>query len=127
MILAACQPASPSVDVNAQITVAVQTALASIQQTKAAATPSPTETLIPSPTVSLGTPPTLPSTFSTKYLNPLDTPHTYIHDSCQYLKDKWTSSNSVPGTVVMMVMFHTISKDPATAANESAGFSEVNE
>ena len=117
MILAACQPGSPSVDVNAQITAAVQTALASIQQTKAAVTPSPTETVIPSPTVAR-TPPALPPTFSTKTLNPLDTPHTYIQDSCQYLKDKWTSTNSAPGTVVMMVMFHTISKSPATASNE---------
>jgi len=106
------------VDVNAQITVAVQTALASIKQTKMAATPSPTKTTIPTPTVILGTPPALPSTFSTKYLNPLDTPHSYIQDSCQYLKDKWTSTNSAPGTVVMIVMFHTISKDPATASNE---------
>ncbi len=51
IIFAGCQPGSPSVDVNAQITVAVQTALASIQQTKAAATPSPTETPVPTPTV----------------------------------------------------------------------------
>jgi len=48
----------------------------------------------------------------------LDTPHTYIQDSCLNLKDKWTSTNSSPGTVVMVVMFHTISKDPATASNE---------
>jgi len=116
MILAACQPGSPSVDVNAQITAAVQTALASIQQTKAAVTPSPTETVIPSPTVAR-TPPALPPTFSTKTLNPLDTPHTYIQDSCQYLKDKWTSTNSTPGTVVMAVMIHGIDKGEANVAD----------
>ena len=117
MILVACQPGTPSVDVNAQITLAVQTALASIQQTKIASIPSPTQTPLPTPTV-LRTPPALPSAFSTNSLNPLDTPHTYVQDSCQYLKNKWTSTNSAPGTVVMVVMFHTISKDRATAANE---------
>ena len=118
MILVACQPAAPSVDVNAQITVAVQTALASIQQTKVASVPTLTQTAVPTPTVPLGPPPALPAVFSTKFLDSLDTPHTYIKDSCQYLKAKWTSTNSAPGTVVMVVMFHTISKDPATVSNE---------
>jgi hypothetical protein len=117
LILASCQTGAPAVDVNAQITAAVQTALASIQQTRIAATQIPTRTPVPSPTA-LRTPPALPSTFTTNALNPLDTPHTYIQNSCQYLKDKWTSTNSVPGTIVMAVMFHTISKSPAVAANE---------
>lgn len=117
IILVACQPGPSSVDVNAQITLAVQTALASIQQTKIAFTQIPTGTPIPTPTA-LRTPPALPSTFKTSALNPRDTPHTYIQDSCEYLKDKWTSTNSAPGTVVMVVMFHTISKNLATATNE---------
>jgi hypothetical protein len=117
IILTACQPGAPSVDVNAQITVAVQTALASIQQTNTAATQFPTATPVPSPTA-LRTPPALPSAFTTSSLNPLDTPHTYIQDNCEYLKDKWSSINSVPGTIVMVVMFHTISKSPASATNE---------
>ena len=116
MLLASCQTGPSSVDVNAQITVAVQTALASIQQTNIALTQIPTGTPIPSPTA-LRTPPALPAAFKTTALNPLDTPHAYIKDSCQYLKDKWTSTNSVPGTVVMVVMFHTISKGTATATN----------
>ena len=116
VLLSACQTSAPAVDVNAQITVAVQTALASIQQTKTASA-IPTGTPVPSPTA-IRTPPALPAAYKTNFLNPLDTPHSYIQDSCQYLKDKWTSTNSVPGTVVMIVMFHTISKSPATAANE---------
>ena len=51
MIMVACQPAAPSVDVNAQITLAVQTALASIQQTKIASVPTSTQTPVPTPTV----------------------------------------------------------------------------
>lgn len=117
ILLSACGPRIPAVDVNAQITLAVQTALASIQQTKAAETQIPTETPVPTPTIQR-TPPALPAIFTSSSLNPLDTPHTYLQDSCEYLKDKWTSTNSAPGTVVMVVMFHTISKDKATGTND---------
>jgi len=116
ILLAACQPKTPSLDVNAQITLAVQTALASIRQTQTAEKLIPTETSIPTPTVQR-TPPALPPTFSTSSLNPLDEPHTYIQDSCQYLKDKWTSTNAVPGTVVMVVMIHGIEKGEANVTD----------
>jgi len=115
VLSSACQPQTPTVDPNAQMTQAVQTAFASIQQTKPAATP--TQTLTPTPTLPL-TPPALPATFTTNALNPLDTPHTYINDECQYLKAKWTSTNAAPGTIVMVIMFHTISKDVASTPNE---------
>ena len=115
VLSSACQPQTPTVDPNAQMTQAVQTAFASIQQTKPAATP--TQTLTPTPTLPL-TPPALPATFTTNALNPLDTPHTYINDECQYLKAKWTSTNAAPGTITMVIMFHTISKDVASSPNE---------
>jgi hypothetical protein len=38
----------------------------------------------------------------------LDLPHPYIQDTCQYLLNKWSSTNSTPGTVVMAIMFHSI-------------------
>jgi Polysaccharide deacetylase len=117
VLLGACQPATPTVDTGAVMTQAVQTAFASIQQTHAAATPLPTKTGVPSPTMAQ-TPPALPGTFTTTALNPLDPPHTYFADACLYLKDKWTSTNAAPGTVVMVVMIHTISKSVATSANE---------
>jgi hypothetical protein len=41
-----------------------------------------------------------------KYLNPLDTPHTYIQDSCLYLINRWNRLNADPGTVVMVVTFN---------------------
>jgi hypothetical protein len=56
------------------------------------------------------TPPTLPDNYQTTLLNPLDTPHTYIQDTCQYLKNKWNSSNAKPGTVVMIIMIKGIYK-----------------
>jgi len=99
------------------MTRAVQTALASVQQTGPASTPIPTSTRTPVPTVPQ-TPPALPGVFSTTALNSLDAPHTYINDECQYLQAKWTSTNAVPGTIVMVIMFHTISKDVASTPNE---------
>jgi peptidoglycan/xylan/chitin deacetylase (PgdA/CDA1 family) len=44
-------------------------------------------------------------------LNKLDTPHTYIEDTCQYLYDRWNSNNAAPGTIVMVIMLHGIKKD----------------
>ena len=60
------------------------------------------------------TPPALPGVFVASSLNALDTPHTYIQDECQALKDKWSSNNSAPGTIVMVVMFHGIEKGETT-------------
>ncbi len=113
---AACGPASPPVDVNAQMTLAVQTAMSALQGTRTVPTPTARATAVPKPTVPL-TPPGLPSVFTTSALNPLDTPHTYIQDECQYLKDKWTSTNAAPGSVVMVVMFHTIEKATGTVTD----------
>jgi hypothetical protein len=112
VLLAACQPgpASPTQDMGAALTQAIQTAFAGM------ATPTFTETPVPSATA-LRIPPALPPGFTTTALNPLDTPHTYIADSCQYLHDKWNPNNSAPGTVVMTIMFHSITDDAvATAA-----------
>ncbi len=112
----ACGPAAPTPDVNAQMTQAVQTALSALQVTRAAPTASARATPIPTPTVPR-TPRALPPVYTTTALNPLDTPHTYIQDECQYLKDKWTSTNATPGTVVMVVMFHTIEKATGTVTD----------
>ena len=110
LILTSCQPASaPTPDMNAALTQAFQTAFAQLQPT---ATPVPSETPVPPPTA-VRTPPALPATFLTSLLNPLDTPHTYIQDTCQYLYDKWNSNNAAPGTVVMVVMLHGIKREAA--------------
>ena len=81
------------------------------------ASPVPSETPLPTATA-IRTPPALPAVFQSGELNPLDTPHTYIADTCQYLKDKWTSTNSAPGTVLMPIMFHSIAKEGETNANQ---------
>jgi hypothetical protein len=78
-------------------------------------TPMPTETPAPTP---VRTPPDLPATFLSQYFNPLDTPHTYVADTCQYLKNKWDPNKAAPGTVVMPIMFHSITKGAVTVANQ---------
>jgi hypothetical protein len=117
VLLTACAPSassSPTPDLSFAYTQAYQTALAQLQPT---ATPIPTDTPVPPPTA-VRTPPALPTTFIASQLNPLDTPHTYIQDTCRYLQDKWNSNNAAPGTIAMVVMFHGIIKGQAETANQ---------
>jgi len=109
VIFAACAPAptSPTPDMNAIMEQAVQTAMADL----ATPTLQATETPLPTATMQPRTPPALPQIFTTTALNPLDTPHTYEADTCQYLQNKWNPNNATPGTIVMVVMFHGINKD----------------
>ncbi|MFH1523711.1 MAG: polysaccharide deacetylase family protein [Chloroflexota bacterium] len=82
-------------------------------------TPLPTSTSTPTLTPTpIRTPPALADLFQTSLLNPLDPPHTYIQDTCQYLHDKWSSTNSAPGTVVMVIMFHSITKGEVTRQDQ---------
>ena len=57
------------------------------------------------------TPPALPATYQSPYLNPLDIPRTYVENTCQYLHNKWNPLSAEPGTVVMIVMFNEIVLD----------------
>ncbi len=50
----------------------------------------------------------LPAAFQSGYLNPLDTPRTYLQDTCKYLRAKWNPYNAEPGTVVMIIMLHGV-------------------
>ena len=116
LVTAACGGGASTTDVSAQYTQAVQTAIAALVETQTGLTPAATYTAVATPTV-LRTPPALPPVFSSAILNPQDTPHTYIEDSCQYLRDKWSSANSPPGTIVLVVMFHSIEKGEETASD----------
>ncbi len=117
VLLSGCSPATPPVDINAQMTQAVQAAMNSIRLTQTASVAPVTPTLQPTAT-EVQTPAALAPLFTTNLIDPAATPHTYIQDSCEYLKEKWSSKNSPPGTIVMVIMFHSISKGTATAANE---------
>lgn len=116
VLLASCAPAAQPPAADPQMTEAVATAMASIMETQAAITPASTATPEATPTVQQPLP-TLPEPYTTTSLNQLDTPHTYVADACQYLKDKWTSTNSAPGTIVMVIMFHGIEKGETSVAD----------
>ncbi len=111
LLLASCQPAPATADLNAIQTAAFQTAYAQIGVPTE--TPLPSETPIPTATA-IRTPPALPGTYQTSILKSTDIPRNYVSDSCQYLQNKWNSNNSTPGTVVMVVMFHGVNKGEAS-------------
>ena len=121
--LVSCAPAAtpaPTADINAASTQAMATLSAAITQTAQVPTAVPTETPTPTPTIPR-TPPALPAGFTTSLLNPLDTPHAYITDTCQYLKARWDPNNAAPGTVVMVIMFHSILK----AGDEPTDYNQI--
>ncbi len=120
-MVSACAPSTPptpTVDVGAVQTQAFASVYAGMTETAQAATtltvpPTLEPTAVPSATRDPNrTPPALPGVFNSSDLNPLDTPHTYIQDACQSLKAKWDPNNAAPGTVVMVVMIHGLSKGP---------------
>jgi peptidoglycan/xylan/chitin deacetylase (PgdA/CDA1 family) len=79
-------------------------------------TATPTETPVP-PTATptpIRTPPALPGVFQSNILNPLDTPHTYVSDTCTYLKNRWDADKAAPGTVVMIIMIHGVAENGTT-------------
>ena len=76
----------------------------------------PSKTPNPSPTA-IHTPPALPEIFVSEHLNPNDTPHTYIGNTCEYLKNRWNPDNAAPGTVVMIIMLHSINRGQALSSD----------
>jgi len=113
----AANPSAPAIDIDAAQTQAVATIYAGITETAIALIPV-TPSVTPVPTRDPNrTPPTLPGQFTTTLLNPLDTPHTYIQNQCEYLNSKWNKDKAAPGTVLIPIMFHSITKGDATADN----------
>lgn len=76
-------------------------------------TPEPVSTATP-----VRTPPVQPEIFSTNLLNPVDQPTQYEDDYCTYLQNKWDPNKSAPGTVVMPIMFHSITDGTVTNADQ---------
>lgn len=110
ILMSACARVSSSPVASQTSTPAPDaTATASLAPAPASSTP------IPLPTSTL---PDLPPPYQATLLNSLDTPHTYIQDACQYLRDKWSSVNSAPGTIVMVIMFHKITNETITDPNQ---------
>ena len=123
LLLASCQPAAATVDPSAIQTAAFETAIA--QLNIPTETPAPVDTLIPTATIPR-TPPALPVPYTSGALAAADIPHTYIKDTCQYLKDKWNPNNAAPGTVVMVVMLHGIVKNQADVGTNGMTIADFN-
>jgi hypothetical protein len=119
VLLAACTPPAepaPTLDMNAAMTQAFATVNAAGTGTAQASLP--TETPIPTATPTRsGPPPELPPTLQAQGLSAGVAPKTYVTDACQYLRAKWDPNNAAPGTIVMVIMFHTIEKATETASN----------
>ena len=87
--------------------------------------PSHTNTFqLPSTGTPTPVPPILPSPFRSNLLRPNITPQAYIEDTCEYLKLRWDPNNSSPGTVVMPVMFHSITGDQNDLAADGSQIHE---
>lgn len=88
------------------------TATATLQPTNLPPTdtPEPSATPVPPTPTPIRTPPALPGVFQSSILNPLDTPVTYVAETCEYLKNRWDVNNSSPGTTVMVIMIHGVNK-----------------
>ena len=120
-LLAACAPeaagaadaSSPTPDLA--MTAAFQQALDLATRSVPTKTPTATPTLpppTPTPTMTpIRTPPALPGLFASDILDKNVLPQTYVEDTCDYLKAKWDPNNSVPGTVVMVIMYHSVTED----------------
>ena len=80
--------------------------------------PTPTPSLVPSgtPTPTATLPP--PEGFNTKLLRPGTLPQGYIQDACEYLSLRWAPEGSLPGTVVVPIMFHSIFRRESTVSVE---------
>lgn len=113
ILLAACQPAAPTIDPNMVMTAAYETAVAQIT-IPTATPPAPKDTPVPTATVPR-TPPALPAMYQSPIIKAEDAPRTYVADTCQYLQNKWNPNNSAPGTVVMTIMFHRIDQDATSS------------
>jgi peptidoglycan/xylan/chitin deacetylase (PgdA/CDA1 family) len=83
--------------------------------TPTALPPTPTPSATP-----IRTPPALPGLFTSDLLSKSVIPQTYIEDTCTYLKARWDPNNSAPGTVVMTIMYHSVTEDYNTLAPDGS-------
>ncbi|MCC6147179.1 MAG: polysaccharide deacetylase family protein [Anaerolineaceae bacterium] len=120
--LSSCSPASQANQSeptqafeSALLTATYAIVLPSQIPTQAPPTATTTPTTIPTQTPDPNrTPPPLPGVFDNGTLKTGDTPHTYVQDTCKVLKSRWDPNNSSPGTVVMPIMFHSITDGEVT-------------
>ncbi len=118
---AACN-AYPALPVT--LTLVPPSATASITARPSATTAPPTPTVSPSPSLTPLPPTVTPTPFPLpgfQYALAKDIqPQSYVKDTCQYLYERWNlHQNAAPGTVVVPVMFHSITDQGATTPGDT--------
>src|SRR5574340_50632 len=117
--LAACAPATGLSNTH-QVKSPQGTLRTPIQKATHTATPTPSPTptataIPPTPTPAPTAIP--PARFETDRLYQGVEPVSYIEDVCQYYYDRWNPDHAAPGTVVVPVMYHGITKRPVPAGD----------
>jgi peptidoglycan/xylan/chitin deacetylase (PgdA/CDA1 family) len=112
---------TPTIDPTLNFEHALLTATYAIivpTKTPQPVTPTASATALPPTPDPNRTPPALPGPFQTNLIMTGASPHTYVNNVCQYLKDRWNPNNSQPGTVVMPIMFHSITDSDVVENNQ---------
>jgi hypothetical protein len=121
-LLAACGQVStiePTPSPSHQVTVtAAKTLTPTYTQTPTwTVSPSPSATATPTNTPTL-TPTLAPlSSFQSKVLREGVQPETYLTNNCAYLRMRWSTDGSSPGTVVVPIMFHSVAENGTKLAD----------
>jgi len=66
--------------------------------------------------------PALPAQFIPEVMKPGVKPAAYLPNTCQYLENRWEAGKSVPGTIVVPIMFHSVVQ-PGRAINDTTSIS----
>jgi hypothetical protein len=115
----------PTPDTTKFFEGALLTATYAVPSATSSATPQPpTATAIPTQTPTRGPAPDLPAVFNDITLQTGSVPQTYITEPCESLAAKLNPANALPGTVVMPIMFHSVTEDGNTL--DDAGM-DINE
>jgi hypothetical protein len=115
LLFSGCQMADglrPTPDVTKFFAEALLTATYAVPSHTPSPTPVPaTATPLPSHTPTPGPTPQLPLPFTYEQLEIGSIPQTYIANTCEMLTAKLNPENALPGTVVMPIMFHSVTQD----------------
>jgi len=128
LLVTACKaPAETSFENGSPMTAAY-TEIIPTASTTALPTQSPSKTPQPSPTstpTQTALPPTITPTpqqltiFSTSKLRTGVNPVTYLNNPCSYLENRWGEGKSAPGTIVVPIMFHSVTKPGRTITSNA--------
>ena len=120
MVLSACSGPVLSTAVPISVTPAASFTAPPLPLTVTHTPPTPTATITASPTSQpTSTPTALPLAAFQTQLPAAVVAQSYLSDACQLLNLRWDPQNSLPGTIVVPVMFHSIAKTGRPITDDS--------